>query len=48
MTTWMPSSDSTGTAGMNGSDTITAFASIMVMTAAVSWAHRCRSVRGVG
>ena len=44
----MPSWDSSGAAAMNGSETTTALASIMLMTAVVSSAQRCRSVRGVG
>ena len=44
----MPCSSSTGTATMNGSETITALASIMPMTFMVSSAHTTRSVRGVG
>ena len=48
VSTRMPSSDSSGTAGMNGSEMMTALASIMLMTVVVSSAQRCRSVRGVG
>ena len=44
----MPCSSSTGTATMNGSDTMTALASIMPMTFIVSSAQTTRSVRGVG
>ena len=44
----MPCSSSTGTATMNGSDTMTALASIMSMTFMVSSAQSTRSVRGVG
>ena len=44
----MPRSSSTGTAAMNGSETMTAFASIMSITFAVSSAQNTRSVRGVG
>ena len=46
--TVMPSSDSTGAAAMNGSETTTAFAAIMSITVVVSSAQRTRSVRGVG
>jgi hypothetical protein len=48
VSTCIPSCDSSGAAAMNGSETTTAFASIMLMTAVVSSAQRCRSVRGVG
>ena len=44
----MPSSASTGAAAMNGSETTTALAPIILMTAVVSSAQRTRSVRGVG
>ena len=46
--TCIPSWESSGAAAMNGSETTTALASIMLMTAVVSSAQRCRSVRGVG
>ena len=46
--TRMPSSESSGAAGMNGSEMTTAVAPIILMTAVVSSAQRCRSVRGVG
>ena len=46
--TLMPFSSSTGIATRNGSDTMTALASIMPMTFMVSSAHTTRSVRGVG
>src|SRR5580692_695092 len=46
VSTRMPSSDSSGAAGMKGSEMMTALASIMLMTAVVSSAQRCRSVRG--
>jgi hypothetical protein len=48
VSTVIPSPDSTGAAAMNGSETTTAFAEIMSITAVVSSAHRTRSVRGVG
>ena len=44
----MPFSSSTGTATRNGSETMTALASIMSMTVVVSSAQTTRSVRGVG
>ncbi len=46
--TLMPFSSSTGIATRNGSDTMTALASIMPMTFMVSSAQITRSVRGVG
>ena len=46
--TLMPFSSSTGIATRNGSETMTALASIMPMTFMVSSAHTARSVRGVG
>ncbi len=46
--TLTPRSSSTGTATRNGSETMTALASIMSMTVAVSLAHCSRSVRGGG
>ena len=48
VSTRIPSWDSSGAAAMNGSEITTALASIMLMTAVVSSAQRCRSVRGVG
>ena len=44
----MPFSSSTGMAAVNGSETMTALASIMPMTVMVSSAQITRSVRGVG
>ena len=44
----MPFSSSTGIATRNGSETMTALASIMSMTVMVSSAQTTRSVRGVG
>ena len=44
----MPFSSSTGIATRNGSETMTALASIMPMTFMVSSAQTTRSVRGVG
>ncbi len=44
----MPFSSSTGIAAVNGSETMTALASIMPMTVMVSSAQITRSVRGVG
>ena len=44
----MPFSSSTGMATRNGSETMTALASIMPMTFMVSSAQTTRSVRGVG
>jgi hypothetical protein len=46
--TVIPSPVSTGAAAMNGSETTTAFAEIMLMTPVVSAAQRTKSVRGVG
>ena len=46
--TLMPFSSSTGIATRNGSETMTALASIMPMTFMVSSAQTTRSVRGVG
>ena len=46
--TVMPFSSSTGMATRNGSETMTALASIMLMTVMVSSAQITRSVRGVG
>ncbi len=48
VSTLTPCSSSTGTATRNGSETMTALASIMSMTLMVSSAHSTRSVRGVG
>ena len=48
VSTLMPRSCSTGTATKNGSETMTALASIMSMTLVVSSAQTTRSVRGVG
>ena len=48
VSTVIPSSASTGAAAMKGSETTTALAAIMSITAVVSSAHRTRSVRGVG
>ncbi len=48
VSTLMPCSSSTGIATMNGSDTMTALASIIWTTFMVSSAQTIRSVRGVG
>ena len=45
--THRPNSANSGAAGMNGSETTTAFARIMLMMPVVSAAQRARSVRGV-
>ncbi|MDA4087217.1 hypothetical protein MHAS44199_16185 [Mycolicibacterium hassiacum DSM 44199] len=48
VSTVTPSPESSGAATRNGSDTSTARAPIIVITAAVSCDQRVRSVRGVG
>jgi hypothetical protein len=48
VSTVSPNCSRTGAAAMNGSDTTTARAEIILITPAVSSAQRTRSVRGVG